>query len=115
MKESSDHHYGRLVGFLRAVSLRRQFFATLEFFLLLASGVILILLGCLFVLEFKEKFPYLPFIYCSAAIIFLSSLLLLGLWRAARQPSLERTAKGLEEKFPQLKDDVTNSFLLFHQ
>jgi hypothetical protein len=28
---------------------------------------------------------------------------------------MEQTARALEEKFPQLKDDVTNSLLLFRE
>jgi soluble cytochrome b562 len=87
----------------------------LEFLLLLASGFILVLLGSLFVLELRERFPYLPFIYSLAAIIFLSFLLFLGLWRFFSMPSVERVARGLEEKFPQLRDDVTNSILLFNE
>jgi soluble cytochrome b562 len=41
--------------------------------------------------------------------------LLLGVWRVAVRPSAEHVAKRLEEKFPNLSDDVTNSLLLFHQ
>ena len=77
-KESLHRDYGLLARFLRGISLRIQLRTTLEFLLLLASGIILVLLGSLFVLELRERFPYLPFIYSLAAIIFLSFLLLSG-------------------------------------
>ena len=114
-KESLHRDYGLLARFLRGISFRIQLRTTLEFLLLLASGFILVLLGSLFVLELRERFPYLPFIYSLAAIIFLSFLLLLGLWRFFSRPSVERVARGLEERFPQLRDDVTNSLLLFDE
>jgi hypothetical protein len=63
----------------------------------------------------KHVFAYLPFVYYLSAILFLFFLLVLRFWGMARRPSMERVARGLEEKFPQLRDDVTNSLLLFHQ
>jgi len=114
-KESLDYYYGRLAGFLRGVSLRLQLLAVLESLLLLTTGFILILLGSLCALELGHKFPYLSFLYNLTAIVSLCALLLLGLWRAAARPSMERVARGLEEKFPHLCDDVTNSLLLFNQ
>jgi hypothetical protein len=36
-------------------------------------------------------------------------------WRILSTPSAKRIARGLEEKFPELKDDVTNSLLLSDQ
>jgi hypothetical protein len=114
-KESLHRDYGLLTRFLRGLSFRIQLRTILEFLFLSASGFILVLLGSLFVLELRERFPYLPFIYSLAAIIFLSFLLLLGLWRFFSRPSMVRVARGLEGKFPQLKDDVTNSLLLFNK
>src|SRR4030042_1081937 len=114
-KENLHRDYGLLARFLRGISLRIQLRTTLEFLFLLASGFILVLLGSLFVLELRERFPYLPFIYSLASIAFLFFLLLLGLWRFFSRPSVVRVARGLEEKFPQLKDDVTNSILLFNE
>jgi soluble cytochrome b562 len=114
-KESLHRDYGLLTGFLRSISLRFQLRVALEFLLLLTSGFILVLLGGLFVIELKEVFPYLPFFYSFGAILFLSFLLLLGLWRFFSKPSMERVARRLEEKFPQLRDDVINSLLLFNE
>ena len=114
-KESLHRDYGLLTGFLRSISLRFQLRITLEFLLLLPSGFILVLLGGLFVIELKGTFPYLPFFYSLVAIVFLSFLLLLGLWRFFSKPSMERVARGLEEQFPQLRDDVINSLLLFNE
>ena len=107
--------YDRLAAFLRGLSLRLQLLSALEFLLLLTSAFILVLLGSLIALELEGIFAYLPFIYCLLAIIALFCILLLGLRRVAVRPSTERVAKGLEEKFPKLRDDVTNSLLLFHQ
>ena len=114
-KESLYRDYGLLIGFLRSIYLRFQLRITLEFLLLLSSGFILILLGGLFIIELKGTFPYLPFFYSLMAIAFLSLLLLLGLWRFFSKPSMERVARGLEEQFPQLRDDVINSILLFNE
>ena len=111
----SHREYDRLAAFLRGISLRRQLLSALEFLLLLTSAFILVLLGSLFALELEKIFAYLPFIYCLVAIISLFSIMLQGLRRVASRPSLEQVAMGLEEKFPQLRDDVTNSLLLFHQ
>ena len=114
-KESLNRDYGLLLSFLKSVSLRLRLSVTLEILLLFSCGFILILLGTLFTLKLRETFPYLPFFYGLMAIVFLCSLIFLGLWRMAFRPSLERVARGLEEKFPHLSDDVTNSLLLFDQ
>ena len=114
-KENLNHDYGRLAGFLRSVSLRFQLLATLEFLLLLFSGFLLVALGSFFPLELKKAFPYLPFFYSLVSIAFLFFLLLLTVWRIASRPSMERVARRVEETFPRLRDDVTNSLLLFNQ
>lgn len=114
-KESLNRDYGLLLSFLKSVSLRLRFSIALEILLLLSCGFILILLGTLFTLKLRETFPYLPFLYGLIALVFLCSLILLGLWRIAFRRSLERVARGLEGKFPHLTDDVTNSLLLFDQ
>ena len=111
----SHREYDRLAAFLRGISLRLQLLSALEFLILLTSAFILVLLGSLIALELEKIFAYLPFIYCLLAIGALFCILLLGLRRVAVRPSAERVAKGLEEKFPNLRDDVTNSLLLFHQ
>jgi ferritin len=114
-KESLNRDYGLLLGFLKGVSLRLRFSIALEILLLFSCGFILILLGTLFTLELRETFPYLPFLYGLMAIVSLCVLIFLGLWRVVFRPSLQRVARGLEEKFPHLSDDVTNSLLLFDQ
>ena len=114
-KENLHRDYGLLTGFLRSISLRFQLRTTLEFLFLLPSGFILVLLGGPLVIELKGTFAYLPFFYSLVAIVFLSFLLLLGVWRFFSKPSMERVARGLEEKFPGLRDDVTNSLLLFDE
>ncbi len=114
-RESLHRDYGLLAGFLRGVSFRFQLRTILEFLLLLPSGFILILLGSLFALKLGEASSYLPFCYSIFAILSLSILIALGLWRVVRRPCIERVARGLEEKFPQLRDDVTNSLSLFHE
>ncbi|MEI9477614.1 MAG: hypothetical protein WCO26_13680, partial [Deltaproteobacteria bacterium] len=111
-KETLDRDYGRLTRFLKGLSLRFQLRSALEFLLLLASAFIVVLLGNLFAQELRGLFPYLPFIYCLGAILFLFVLVSFGLWRIFSRPPMERVAKGLEESFPHLRDDVTNSLLL---
>jgi len=114
-KESLHRDYSLLSRFLRSIALRLQFRATLELLLLLCSGIILILLGSLSAFELRESFPYLPFIYSLLAILALSFLLLLGFRRVFSKPSREHVARALEERFPRLRDDVTNSLLLFDE
>src|SRR3972149_5392750 len=114
-KKSLHREYSRLAGFLRSISLRLQLLVTLQFLLLLPSLILLILLGSLFVLEMKGVFPYLPIFYSAIATFSLGILFFVGVWRILSRPSVKRVARGLEEKFPQLKDDVTNSLLLYDQ
>ena len=114
-KESLHRDYGLLAGFLRGISLRFQLLVSLQFLLLFSSIILLILLGSRFVLEIKESFPYLLPFYSALAVASLSILFFLGLWRILTRPSARQVARGLEEKFPELKDDVTNSLLLFDQ
>ena len=114
-KESSHPEFGRLAGFLRSISLRFQLLVALQFLLLLPSIILLILLGSRSVLEIKESLPYLLPFYSAIAIASLTILFFLGLWRILTKPSARQAARSLEEKFPELKDDVTNSLLLFDQ
>jgi hypothetical protein len=109
---SLDRDYGRLSQLLKGLSFRHQLLTLIEFLILLASGVVLILLGSLFVVRFKDGFPYLPLIYSLGSILFLASLIWLCVRRIFPKPSIERVARGLEQTFPALRDDVTNSLLL---
>ena len=108
-------YHGRLERILKDITLRLKLILTLEFFLRLAAVFIIILLGSLFVEELKGLFPYLPFAYSLLSLAILGWVLLQGLRRAAAGLTLQRVARGLEEKIPLLKDDVTNSLLLFYQ
>jgi len=108
-------YHGRLERILKDIALRLKLILTLEFFLRLAAVFIIILLGSLFVEELKGLFPYLPFAYSLLSLAILGWVLLQGLRRAAARLTLQRVARGLEEKIPRLKDDVTNSLLLFYQ
>jgi soluble cytochrome b562 len=114
-KESLHRDYGLLAGFLRSLAFRYQLRTILEFLILLSSGLILVLLGSLLAFKLRETFPYLPFIYSLTAIISLSFLFLIGVWRIFSRPSMKRVARRVEEKFPMLRDDVTNSLLLFDE
>ncbi len=109
---TSDRDYGRLSQLLKSLSLRHQLLALIEFFILFASGLLLILLGSLFVVRFKYQFPHLPLIFSVGSILFLISLFVLGSRRILSKPSIARVAQALEQKFPDLRDDVTNSILL---
>src|SRR5512147_1702180 len=115
VKESVSQHYDRLSGFLRVVALRLQLLFALDFILLFAAAFMLALLGCFFPLALGEAFWYVALIYSLGVIGFLLYLLLRGLRMAFPRPSMSRVAKELEAKFPHLRDDVTNSLLLFPQ
>jgi hypothetical protein len=105
--------YERLAGFLKRLSFRLRLLATLEFILRQAAGCILIILGSYFALEFQEKIPYLAFSYCLFALLFVAFLFFQGVKGVILGPSFLRVARGLEAKFPELRDDVTNSLFLF--
>lgn len=107
--------YERLAGFLKGLSLRFRFLTTLEAVLQLAAGIILVILGSYFALELQERVPYLAFFYALAGLVFVGYLIFCGLKRVLFHPGLKRIARGLEEKYPQLRDDVTNSLSLFEE
>lgn len=107
-----DRDYSRLSRFLKNISLRRRLLISLEIVILLVSATVLILLGSLFVPRFKDALPYLPLIYSLSSLLFFVSLIALGARRVFPGPSMVRIARGIEQKFPSLRDDITNSLLL---
>ena len=117
MPRSKKMHgdYQRLAGFLRGLSLRSQLFTTLESVLQLAVVLLAVFLGSYFALELQEKVPYLAFFYILASIVSVAYLVFRGLKRIFFHPGMKKIARGLEEKFPQLRDDVSNSLSLFEE
>jgi len=107
--------YGQLEKILRKIARGLKLLFTLEFLLRLAAVCMLLLLGNLWVSRFAERLPYLPFGYSLLSLAMLAWVLFQGLRRAVRGLSLLRVARGLEDKYPLLRDDVTNSLLLFDQ
>ena len=112
MQNYWGHDYGRVVRFLKRLALRLRLLNAIELLLLLASQVIVVLLGTLFVDALKKMFPYLPFIYHITAVSSFLLLFLLATWRLASRAPIDRMAKAAEESVPRLRDDVTNSLLL---
>lgn len=112
MQNYWDHDYGRVVRFLKRLTLRLRLLNAIELLLLLASQAIVVLLGTLFADALKKTFPYLPFIYHIAAASSFILLLVVATWRLASCPPIARVAKATEERLPRLGDDVTNSLLL---
>ncbi len=115
MKESITQHYDRLCRFLRVLALRLQILFVLEFLLLFLAAFLLALLGSFFPLALGEAFWYVAFIYSLGAVSFLVFLLVRGFRKTFLRLPPGRVAKELEAKFPHLRDDVTNSLLLFPQ
>ncbi|MFH1489800.1 MAG: DUF4175 family protein [Pseudomonadota bacterium] len=110
-----DRYYGRIERVLKGIALRLKLLIALEFLLRLVSVFLIILLGSLFLPQTEGSFPYLPFVYYLLALIFLVVFFSMGLWKSAARLSMQHIARGLEEKFPRLKDHVINAVLLFHQ
>jgi hypothetical protein len=108
-------YYGYLESVIRKIALRLKLLLALESLLRLASLFLIVLLGSLFLHGTQEIFSYLPFVYCLLALISLLVVFLMGLWKIASRRSTLRVARGFEEKFPWLRDDLTNSVLLYHQ
>ena len=108
-------YYGYLESVIRRIALRLKLLIALEYLLRLASLFLIVLLGSLFLQGTKEISSYLPFVYCLLTLISLAVVFLLGLWKIASGLSTQRVARGFEEKLPWLRDDLTNSVLLYHQ
>jgi soluble cytochrome b562 len=115
VKESASQHYDRLCRFLRVLALRLQVLFVLEFLLLFLAAFLLALLGSFFPLGLGEAFWYVAFAYSLGSLAMLAFLLVRGFRKAFLRPPPARVAKELEAKFPHLRDDVTNSLLLFPQ
>ena len=110
-----DRLNGSLEGILKEISLRLKLFFALEFILVLALASLVALLGGLFAQYAQEDVPYLPFFYYLGSLIFLVWVFLRGIWRIASILPRQAVARGVEERFPRLKDDVTNALLLYQQ
>jgi hypothetical protein len=108
-------YYDCLESVIRRTALRLKLLTALESLQRLASLFLIVLLGSLFLQGTKQISSYLPFLYCILALISLVVVFLLGLWRIASRLSTQGVARGFEEKFPWLRDDLTNSVLLYHQ
>jgi hypothetical protein len=108
-------YYGRLERVLKGIALRLKLLVALEYLLRLASVFIIFILGSLLFQVVGEVFAYLPFVYYLLALVSLVAVLSLAVWRVASRSPIRGVARGLEEKFPWLKDDVTNSLSLFDQ
>jgi hypothetical protein len=108
-------YYGRLERVLKGIYLRLKLLIALEHLLRLASVFFIFILGSLFFQEAGEVFAYLPFVYYLLALVSLVTVFLVAVWRMASRSPLQRVARSLEQKFPRLKDDVTNSLFLFDQ
>ena len=115
MKQSVSQHYDRLSGFLGTIALRVRLLFALDFLLLFAAAFMLALLGCFFPLYLGEAFWYVSLLYSLGVLSSLGFILVTGFHKTFHRPPLSRVAKELETKFPQLRDDVTNSLLLFPQ
>ena len=113
MKDLGLQDYDRLSRFLRAVALRLQARAALDFVLLFSTAFLVALLGGILPLLLGKAFWFASFVYSLAALGSLAFLLFLGLRRLFPRPPPGRVARDLEERFPQLRDDLTNSLLLF--
>jgi hypothetical protein len=115
MAGTTNRDYDRLCSLLKAVSTRHQLLGCIEFALIFASGISLLLLGSLALPALSSLSRYLPLSYGVWSILFLAVLA----WRGFRVlwpiPSLRRTARGLERTYPILRDDVTNTILLIEQ
>ena len=115
MPSTGLQHYGRLERVLKGIALRLKLLTALEHLLRLASVFFIFILGSLFFQEAGELFAYLPFVYYMLALSSLGAVLLLAVWRMASRLPMQQVARALEQKLPQLKDDVTNSLFLFDQ
>jgi hypothetical protein len=97
------------------VSIRHQSLALLEFLILLTSAVLLLLLGSIAVPGLAIGLPFVPAAYAFGAVVALAFLLWRGLRVIWPRPIPLSAAHGIEKKFPFLRDDITNSILLFDQ
>jgi hypothetical protein len=111
--ESIDRDYDRLLKFLRRLSFRLRLLDFVDLILLIVSTLLLILLGSLFAFGLKDIFFYLPYAYSAGTFLSMGVLIAIVVWRISRKASFDDVARGLEGKYPTLRDDVTNSIQLF--
>jgi len=112
-KMDSDRHFSRIEVVLKRIILRLKLLLALEFLLQLAALFLILFLGSLCIEASKEILPYLPFAYSLLALSSMAAALILGIRKAGARVTVRRTARGLEQEYEVLKDDVTNALLLF--
>ena len=110
-----NRYYAHIENILRGIALRLKLVFAFEFLLRLALLFLVVLIGSLFVWKIEKIFPYLPFIYHLSALIVLFLVFGWGLKTILSRISMQRVTRGLEERFPRLRDHVINAYLLFHQ
>lgn len=109
-----ERDYLRLYRFLKRVLGRLRILRALEGGILLAAGGAIVSLTGLASLAARSFFPAAPFLVTIINLLLLASLVVLVTLRVVRVPSLSGLARQVEERFPDLKDNLTNSLALFH-
>ncbi|MBI5439638.1 MAG: DUF4175 family protein [Deltaproteobacteria bacterium] len=110
---SAGEDYERLSAFLRGVSRRLQLLAACDLLLAFAAALLLVLLGSSIPLAVGKRFWLGSFLYSVVSLALLALLLLRGLRRVFARPGASRVAQEVESKLPYLRDDLTNSLLLY--
>ncbi|MGA2106527.1 MAG: DUF4175 family protein [Syntrophorhabdales bacterium] len=77
--------------------------------------MLLLILGSLALPGLAQGLPFLPVVYTAGSLGALAFLLWRGLRAVWPRPLPLSAAQGIEKKFPFLRDDITNSILLFEQ
>lgn len=107
--------YQKVHGVLRQGSRRLRAFRALEGGLLVAISFLSVTLLGLFLGPANGLSTYLPFIYSVGAFLILSFTLFLFLRGVLLSASERRVASLFEKRFPELKDDLTNSLELYRE
>jgi hypothetical protein len=112
--ETIEREYFLLYRFLKKVLGRLRILRAVEGSILIVAGAAIVFLTGASSLAAKSLFPYAPFVVSIISLSLLAFLLVFVAIRIFKVPSLSAMARQVEEKCPDLKDNLTNSLALFH-
>ncbi len=109
-----EREYLPLYHFLKKVLARLRILRAVEGSILIVSGAAVICLMAASSLAAKSILPYAPFVVSIISLLSFTFLLGFTVVRMLKVPSHSVIARRVEERYPYLKDNLTNSLALFH-
>lgn len=107
--------YRELSSFLKRFILRTRLIKGMEGVALIAVCALIFFSLGIGIEAIKGLFPYAPVIYSALTISIIAALVGWTLFQSFRKLSQEGTARYIEDKYPQLKNNLINSLQLYPQ